>query len=72
MQLYHNASVSDVDLCSTPSDGTEGQQQKKGEGYSQDADIGYKSMLVVGLGQYTGIHLGNHAWTQTDIQCLRC
>jgi len=32
MQLYHNANVSDVDLFSTHSDGTKGQQQRKGEG----------------------------------------
>jgi hypothetical protein len=32
MQLYHNANVSDVDSLSTHSDGTKGQQQRKGEG----------------------------------------
>jgi hypothetical protein len=71
MQLYHNANVSDVDSLSTHSDGTKGQQQRKGEGKGKDADIGYKSMLVVGSGPYEGIHVGTHPWTHTDIQCLR-
>jgi hypothetical protein len=32
MQLYDNANISDVDLFATHSDGTRGQQQRKGEG----------------------------------------
>jgi hypothetical protein len=56
---------------STHSDGTKGQQQKKVEGYGKDANIGYKSTLVVGLGPYKGIHLVTHLWTHTDIQCLQ-
>jgi len=71
MQLYHNANVSDVDSLSTHSDGTKWQQKWKGEGEGKDADIGYKSTLVVGSGPYKGIHLGTHLWTHTDIQCLR-
>jgi hypothetical protein len=50
MQLYHNANVLDVDSLSTHSDGTKGQQQRKGEAEGKDADIGYKSTLVVGSG----------------------
>jgi hypothetical protein len=71
MQLYHNAKVSDVDSLSTRSDGTTGRQQRKGEGSGEDADIGYKSTLVIASGPYKVIHLGTHPWTQPDIQCLR-
>ena len=60
MQLYHNANVSDVDSFSTYSDGTKGQQQRKGEGYGKDGHIGCKSTLVVGSGPFKGIHLGTH------------
>jgi hypothetical protein len=71
MQLDHNANISDVDTLSTDSDGTKGQQQTKQEGYGKDADLGYKSTLVIRSGTYTGIHLGIHLWTHTDIQCWR-
>jgi hypothetical protein len=71
MQLYHNAKIADVDSLSTHSDGTEGQQQRKGKGKGKDADIGYKSTLVVGSGPDQEIHRGTHPWTHTDIQCLR-
>jgi len=49
MQWYHNANVSDVDSFSTHSDGTTGQQQRKGEDncWGKNADIGYESMLIV-------------------------
>jgi hypothetical protein len=71
MQLYHNADVSEVDSLSTHSDGTKGQQQRKGEGLGKDADIGYKLTLVVESGLYTGSNVGTHPWTLTDIHCLR-
>jgi hypothetical protein len=48
MQLYHNANVSDIDSFSTHSDGTKGQQQRKGEDKGKDDDIGYKSTPVLG------------------------
>jgi hypothetical protein len=65
--------LSSVDSFSTCSDGTKLQLQWKGEGDcdGKKADIGYKSMPVVGWGSYQGIHLGTHPWTHTDIQCLR-
>ena len=69
MQLYHNANVSDVDSFSTHSNGTKAQQQRKAEGWGKNADIGYESRLVVGLGPYKGIHLGTHPWCHMDIQC---
>jgi len=71
MQLYHYANVSDVDSFSTPSDGTKGQQQRKGEGVGEDADISYELTPVIGSGPYKGIHLGTHPWTHPDIRCLR-
>jgi len=67
MELYHNANSMDVDSFSTHSDGTGGQQQRKGERSGKNADIGYKSTLVVGSGPYKGIHLGSHPYTDTDI-----
>jgi hypothetical protein len=60
MQLYHNANIPDVDSLSTHSDGTKGQQQRKGEGSGKDANNGYKSTRIVGSGQYKGIHVGTH------------
>jgi len=72
MQLYHNAKASDVDSFSTHRDGTKEKPQRNREGNCQgkNADIGYKSMPVIGLGVYTGIHLGTHPCTYTDIQYL--
>jgi len=71
MQLYHNATVADVDSLSTHRDGTKRQQQRKGEGYGKDADISYRSIPVIRSGLYKGIHLGTHPWTHTDIHCLQ-
>jgi hypothetical protein len=73
VQLYYNANPSDVDSFSTPSDGTNGQQQRTGEGncYGKNADIGYQSTAVIGSGSSKGIYLGKHPWTNTDIQCLQ-
>jgi hypothetical protein len=53
MQLYHNANASDVDSFSTHSDGTKVQPQRKEEGNIQgkNADIGDKSMPVIGSGR---------------------
>jgi len=73
MALYYNANTLDVDSISTHSDSTKGQQQKKEEGncLGNNADNGCKSMAVVESGPYTGIHIGTHPWTDTNIQCLR-
>jgi len=73
MPLYHNTKALDVDSFSTHSDGTKGQQHRKGEGNCEgkNGDIGYKSTPVIGLGLYKGIHLRSHPWTHSDIQCLR-
>jgi len=73
MQPYHNANASNVDSFSTHSDGTNEQLHRGGDGNCEgkNADIGYKSMPVVGSEPYKGIHLWNHPWTHTDIQCLR-
>jgi hypothetical protein len=72
MQLSHNADILAVDSFSTHSDGTKGQHQTKGEGSGKDANIGYKSMHVIGSGLNIVIHLGTHLWIHTDIQCLLC
>jgi hypothetical protein len=74
MQLYHNANASDIDSFSTHSDGTKAQPQNKGEGNCEgkNADIGYKSMVIIGLEVYKRIHLGTHPWTDTDIHCQWC
>jgi len=73
IHLYHNANTSGVDSFPTRSDGTKGQPQRKRDGncYGKNADIGYKSMPVVGSGLSQRIHLGTHLWTHTDIQYLR-
>jgi len=72
LQLYHNAIGSDVDSFSTPSDGTQGHWERKGEGncYGKDADIGYWLTPVIASGPYWGIHFGTHPWTHMEIQCL--
>jgi len=64
MQQYHIANTSDVDLFLTHSDGTKGQQQRNGERYGKDADIGSKTTLAVGSGPYKGFHLTTHPWAQ--------
>jgi len=73
IQMYHNANASDVDSFSTCGDGPKGQPQRKWKAnwQGQNANIGYKLMLVIGLGLNEGIHLGTDPWTQMDIQCLQ-
>jgi len=50
MQLYHNANASDVDSFSTHSHDTKGHPQGKAEGWAKAANIGHKSMPVIGSG----------------------
>jgi hypothetical protein len=69
MQLYHNANASDVDSFPTHCDGTKWQREREAEWncLAKNADIGYKSTLVIVSRPDEGMHLGTHPWTYTDI-----
>jgi hypothetical protein len=73
MQLYPNPNALDVDSFASHRDGTKGQLQRNGDGNCEvkNADIGYESTPVFGLGWIIGIHLGTHLVPARDSKCLR-